>query len=217
LQPRTKTAIDQKRFVGAARVGLLQRGHVDGRGGSVRESTLSRVRLNRRTGRGVRRCIRSVRRVRPAIEAARSRTASASTSPRSETSRAKSSAPRREVADLQGEIDFSGARGDLHLTPLRCETEHGDIDGPRTRRQISELKFAIRIGQSAEDTLALSRTHGGSRQGLAFGFHHARLRQRHRKRAQKYHGKRQRPHVHCFDVREQPSGYIPECNNKARE
>ena len=201
---------------------MLQSGHVDGRRCRVRERALCGVRLHgcagRSLGRSVRpaRCIRSIRRIGPASEAAWSRTAAARTA-RAKTSRAKAPAPGCEVADLQGEIDLSRVRSDLHFTPLRRKTEHGDVDGPRSRRQVRELKFAIRIRQSGEDALALSRTYRGTRQRLAFGFHHARLRQPSRKRAQKHYDYRKRPHVHCFDVREQPSGYIPECNNKARE
>ena len=195
---------------------MLQRGHVYGRRRSVREGSLRRVRLHGCLGRSVRsaRCIRGVRRIHPTIESSCNRAAAAA---RTKTARAKSPAPGCEVADLQGEIDLSRVRGDLYFTPLRRETEHGDVDGPSSGRQVRELEFAVRIRQRAENALALCRAHGRPRQRLTFGLHHARLRQRSRKRAQKHNDYRKRPHVHCFDVREQPSGYIPGCNNKARE
>ena len=174
---------------------------------------MRRVRLHGCAGRSFE---RGIRRIRAAIETACSR-AAATRAACSKTSRAKSSTSGCKVANLQGEIDLCGVRGDLHLTLLRRESEHGDVDGPGSWRQVRQLEFAIHIRQSAENALALRRTHRSARQRLAFGFHHASLRQRSRKRAQKHHDYCQRPHVHCFDVGEQPSGYIPECNNKARE
>jgi len=115
-----------------------------------------------------------------------------------ETASAKTAPPgiRGKCADLQREINLGRAGCDLHLTPLRRETEHGNVDGPGSRRQVGEFEFALGVGQRAEDAVALGRADGGAGHRLTFRFDRAGLRASSRNQEQNRSDDCKRPHIH---------------------
>jgi hypothetical protein len=189
LQSGTKAAIDQKRFVGAARIGLLKSCYINWGGGRVERRYLRRI------GCGIR-GIRSIRDIRiaretsrrpgPTASAAASKssaisrctaaaeiptTASAPTAAEPATTKATSAGVCSKRADLQREINFSGIRCDLDFALLWRETEHSHLDSPCAWSHIGEFEIARGIGKCSKDAISLSGTNGSARQRLACRFY----------------------------------------------
>ena len=199
MQSGTKTAIDQKRFVSAARVGLLKSCNVDWWGCIVERRYLCRVgcgissirdiriasETSRRSGSGTARpapaCEASTVSgcaTAPEIPAASAPSAAKTTAAKAAAAKTTSAGIRRKRADLQREINLSGIRCDLNFALLRRETEHSDFDRPCARGHIGEFEIAGAIGERSKDAISLSSANCSSRQGLACRFHRAGLRQR---------------------------------------
>lgn len=210
LESSTKAAIDQKRFVGAACVGLLESCNIDWCRWRVGRCDLCRVARGINSTRGVRIASETPRRADstttpPTGEAStiawRTATAeipAASAPAAAEPATAKTTLPGicGKCADLQGEINLSGGGCNLNLALLRRETEHSDVNCPCAGGHIGEFEIARSIGERGKGVIPLRGPYGSARQRLAARFHRARLRQHYRKRSRKQGDSCQSAHIH---------------------
>ena len=197
LESVAQAAIDQKRFIGSAGIGLpaaaasVRARRCSSVGWCAASAAASSSRCLLSTWRRIDSRIGSTRTASSATCCARARAgtgtreASASScaagaAPSSATASAKttSSGVCGEGADLQREIDLARIRRDLNLAMHRREAEHRHVDSPCAGGHVVEFEIAVSVGQSSEDAVTLSRAHGGAGQRLAFRFHCAGLRQR---------------------------------------
>lgn len=210
LQSGAKAAVHQKRFVGAACVGLLESCNIDWCRWRVGRCDLCRVARGINSIRGVRIASETPRRadstttpptgeastISRCTAAAEIPTASAPAAAEPATAKTTSPGICGKRADLQGEINLSGGGCNLNLALLRRETEHSDVNCPCAGGHIGKFEIARSIGERGKGAIPLRGPYGSAWQRLAARFHRAGLRQHYRKRSRKQGDSCQRAHIH---------------------